>query len=259
MDVVARDPERQAVRRNELEEPTVNPRVDQGPGNVAIGAMVRREPGWPSTRQYLELAESCLDDIAGASALASAVAAAVRKWGISWAADKAQRLAYAQASWLLGNFPAGGFLALHASCDPSRTWLSIAVRDAGSMLPALDRGDQWRMSLGANVLAYARHYDGNARELEALFKIRAPWRVRLTWNTDKISGHHPQRTFEDYYTDAAAEQGVSTALGRIGSDPHESQITAVHWQGPQDRDDDWREYGLGGTPAAPKGPALEVL
>jgi hypothetical protein len=187
------------------------------------------------------------------------VVAAVRQWGIWWTAEKAERIAYAQAAWLLTNFPAGGFLALHASYDPSTTWLSIVVCDAGSVLPVLDRGDELRMSLGPKVLAYARHYDGNAREIEALFKIRAPWRVRLTWNTDRISGYHPECTFEDYHADSDAEQGVSTALRRIGADPRGSEITAVHWQGPHDRDGDWREYGLGGSPVAPSGSALEVL
>jgi len=241
------------------EESNMKTVVDQTSDTRTVSDATRRAPRRPPVRQILELADSYSNDISGASALASAVVAAVRQWGIWWTADKAERLAYAQAAWLLTNFPEGGFLALHASYDPSTTWLSIVVCDAGTTLPTLDRGDGWRMSLGADVLTSARHYDGNARELEALFKIRAPWRARLTWNTDKISGYHPQCTFEDYRTDTDAEQGVSTALRRIGADPRGSEIAAVHWQGPHDRDDDWREYGLGGTPAAPSGSALEVL
>ena len=241
------------------QEPNVKTAVDQTSDTRPVSGVTRRAPVRPSTRQILEIADAYSDDVSGTSALASAVVGAVRQWDIWWTAEKAERLAYAQAAWLLTNFPEGGFLALHASYDPSTTRLSIVVLDAGSILPTLDHGDEWRMSLGANVLAYARHYDGKARELEALFKIRAPWRAWLTWNTDKISGYHPKHTFEDYHTDAEAEQGVCTAISRIGADPLGSELAAVHWQGPHDRDDDWREHGLSGTPAAPSSSALEVF
>jgi hypothetical protein len=237
----------------------VNTQADQQSDIRRASDAARCAPRRPSVRQILEFADSYTDDISGASALASAVVGAVRQWGIWWTADKAERLAYAQAAWLLTNFPEGGFLALHASYAPSTTWLSIVVLDAGSMLPPLDRSDEWRMSLGTHVLAYARHYDGSARELEALFKIRAPWRGRITWNTSKINGYHPEYTFEDYRTDVDAEQGVRTLLGRIGANLAESEIAAVHWQGPHDRDDDWREYGLGGMPTAASSSALGVL
>src|SRR6266702_6843416 len=153
------------------EEPNVETVVDQTSDTRPVSTATRRTPRRPSTRQILEVADSYSGDIPGAAALASAVAAAVRRWGIWWTGEKAERIAYAQAAWLLTNFPEGGFLALHAGYDPSTTWLSIVVRDAGSRLPALDGGDEWRMSLGPNVRAYARHYDGNARELEVLFKI----------------------------------------------------------------------------------------
>ncbi len=175
------------------------------------------------------------DDARGASALAEAVGTAAGRWGIRWVASRVARLAYAQAAWLLTHeHPVGTHLYLHTEYEPVRRVLTITVGDPGGVLPTHPLGDHWRRSLSGPIHADAYHHGGEGRRLRCQLKVRAPWRVRITWDAERIQGTHPRHTFEDCHS----REALRTALARVG---RLEAVRAIHVQGPADRDDEWHE------------------
>lgn len=221
---------------NEPEEAFVPALLTQTP-DTPLDAAVSRMPRRPYLAEPLRLIAEYDDDLEGASALAEAVRTATRRWGIGWIEGRAGSLAHTQAGWLLANdHPASTHLRVHAEYSSDVCTFTIMVGDPGGLLPALEAGDQWRLSLGPVLSADAFHRGGRDRRLRCVLKVRAPWRVRITWDTARLEGIHPEHSIEDCGSADDAIRAVSIALG------HEAVRTA-HWQGPEDRDDVWRELG----------------
>jgi len=194
-------------------------------------------PCRPNGEAPLRLIAKFVDDASGACALAEAVRTAVRQWGIWWTGEGARRLAHAQATWLLAyDHPKRTHLYLHAEYSGVRRLLTIMVGDPGSMLPALVIGDRWRMSLAGALCADAFHQGGRDRRLRCVVRVRAPWRVRKTWDTDRLEGTHPELTFEDC-------DGQDAVRGTLAAVLRQDAVRAAHWQGPDDRDEVWHEPG----------------
>jgi hypothetical protein len=194
--------------------------------------------GWrrPDSAAPLRLIAEYDDDTNDASALAEAVRAAARRWGIWWAADRAARLAHAQATWLLTyGHPGGTGLCLFAEYVGDRRMLTLTVGDPGSLLPGPVVGDQWRLSLSGSVFAEAFDHGGRDRRLCCAVVVRAPWRIRLTWNRAALGGIHPVHSYED----CRAEQDVAPSAVRAR---RQAGVVAVHWQGPDERDDVWLPF-----------------
>jgi hypothetical protein len=165
------------------------------------------------------------------------VGTAVRWWGIRWTGERALRLAHTQATWLLAHdHPERTHLYLQVEYSSARRLLAIMVGDPGSMLPAFVVGDQWRASLAGAMSPDAFHQGGRDRRLRCFVRVRAPWRMRKTWDTDRLDGTHPEQTFEDC-------DGEDALRGTLAAALRQDAVRAAHWQGPDDRDEVWHEPG----------------
>ena len=210
----------------------MNP-FDQAPCEIVAAHMTA--PRRPTEETPLRLVAEYVDDDAGACALADSVRGAARRWGIRWAGEEARRLAQAQAKWLLAHeHPEHTHLYLHTEYIRARRLLTVVVGDPGSILPALETGDQWRMSLTGVLSADAFHHGGTDRRLRCVLRVRAPWRVCRTWDTARLEGTHPEHTFEDCEGEGDLRKTVGTAL-------RQDAVRTARWQGPDDPDDVWRE------------------
>ena len=207
-----------------------NDRALRSATTTVIGTLPSASPA-----DAYRLIEEFDDDARGASALAEAVGAAAERWGIRWAGSRVARLAYAQAAWLLINdHPIGTHLFLQTEYDPAHRLLTITVGDPGGVLPTHPLGEQWRRSLSGPVHADAYHHGGAGRRLRCQVRVRAPWRVRITWDTARMQGTHPRHTYEDCYSPADLRAGLAH-VRELGA------VLAAHVQGPADRDDVWHE------------------
>lgn len=207
------------------------------PTDTALVAAVTCVPRRPDLSEPLRFVDTFIDDASGACALAEAARTAAQRWGIQWTGDGAWRLAHAQATWLLAyDHPKRTHLYLHAEYSSARRLLTIMVGDPGGMLPVLVMGDRWRMSLAGAVRADAFHQGGRDRRLRCVVRVRAPWRVRKTWDTSLLEGTHPEYTFEGC-------DGQDAVRGTLTAALREGAVRAAHWQGPDDCDEAWHEPG----------------
>jgi hypothetical protein len=204
-----------------------------------VTALASLQLGWAESGR-LALRDTFDGDLLGANSLGSATAAAARQWGVWWIAGLAARAALVSALWLLRHEHPEGVLKLRLGFDPVRRDLTIAVRDAGSMLPVLHTGDELRADL-AGIDAYfdARHLSGSGRELMIAIRVRPPYRVRLTWDIERFSQPHPRYTFDYQETEQGALQAVEDALRGIGGGAPQSALLAVEYQGPEDDPETW--------------------
>jgi len=232
-------PKGQCAERSAWNQPEDTPVIMKplDPTPSEIVAAHATAPCSPTEEEPVRLIVKFVDDAEGACALAETVRTATRRWGIRWAGERARRLAHTQATWLLAHdHPELTHLYLHIEYASVRRLLTIMVGDPGSMLPAFAVGDQWRASLAGAVSPDAFHQGGTDRRLRCFVRVRAPWRMRRTWDTDRLDGAHPEHTFEDCDGQDVLRRTLATVL-------RQDAVRAAHWQGPDDRDEVWHEPG----------------
>lgn len=154
-------------------------------------------------------------------------------WGLHPIVHDAERLTTAQVFWLMTHMhPERSRILLVVDYTADARRLEVVVGDTGSYVPVLYEFDIWREGLSPAREVGAIQCSGTARRLHFALRLRAPWRLRITWNREIVGSHHPKVTFEDCASGDDACKHAVTYLKMPG-------VVSVHRQGPEHGDDEW--------------------
>lgn len=186
--------------------------------------------------------ETFEDTPSGAGLLAEFVRGAVRRAGVWRASEKAERLAFAMAMWMLKHgHPDLTYLAVRVEYSEKERKLILWIDDPGPVADSRDALEaavpeaEWRRSIGIRQLYVLAHRTGNGRTLRAALTVRYPYQNRLSWPA--MGYTHPRETFETFLSEKAARESAHRAAQMV----REGTLIAVHTQGPDDADDMWHE------------------
>lgn len=153
----------------------------------------------------------------GVEAAGAAVALRAAELGIERVAERARIAMAVLVSWLADNGHRGGRITAGMHYHVKTRELELRASDAGTLLPALFEGEQFR-----HLLAAAEDIDNGAWPLPV---GRAVWTrlcvpaftVRYTWSVP-AGMVHPEHTYEHCDTEELAEQAARWAVGnRLGA------------------------------------------
>lgn len=181
----------------------------------------------------------------GAGLLAEEARESACAQGARWAADKAGRVAFAAAMWLLGNaHPEGGALHVRVEYNSITRMLVINVDDDGAMLPG-QQGirelpePEWRAGAELPRLQASAIRTDSGRRLQCACRIREPYRIRITRLPDpRAVQPHPSQTYQGHLSQDGAEWSARVIASLIGS----GEVAAVDIQGPNDPDGVWHPW-----------------
>jgi hypothetical protein len=219
---------------------------------VVGGALApfRNDEGRRSTEPARELFPGTPE---GVEAAADFAAEQARAWNVGYVARKAALLARIQGGWLLAHqHRSSANIELLTYLEPDMGLvrnLGVMVLDAGSSLapPIADQADQLQVDLAEIAWYWAAGISGRYRTLTAMLTVRAPWRVRIEWDVEKVGPNHPPVSFIDCLDAQHARAEAANALARSTPRAPAAGPTAVFLQGPHDQDEHWKIYNPRGT------------
>jgi len=153
----------------------------------------------------------------GAEAAGAAAAQRAAELGIERVAERARIAMAVLVSWLANHGHRGGRITAGMRYHVKTRELELRASDAGSLLPALFEGEQFR-----HMLATAGDIDNGAWPLpvgRAVWtRLRVPaFTVRYTWSVP-AGIVHPEHTYEHCDTEELAERAARWAVGnRLGA------------------------------------------